>query len=1144
MKQKLRLFTSLLLLAVASAAWGDVYKFTISTSDFNTTSYAANNNEKTSLATSTTDESKTIEVTWISNQVMQSSQTTQWQKNAGCIYNKTDLGTITNIKITSSAGTFTTYYGDEMEPSSNTTVGGGFFQIKVGSVTGKTSTIEVTFERDDSQPSVKETTTTISRPESFNTDIANNLSAGQLFASVCDEDGTPIDGASITWSSETPNVATVDDYGNVTLVERGIAKIKATYNGVTNEYRSSFAICEFEVINSDIYDVTFNAGIDTSEDLTLSKGGITMTLSEGTLSRTDNYRLYVGGNITFTSTVGNITSIVFSAEQGNLTGDDYNKSLYTWSGNSKSVVLSQEGSQFRFTKVIVTYEPLSENKTASPTISGTTPFLGSTEVTIAATPETAKVYYTLDGTDPTISSTEYTGPFTINATTTVKAIAKDGDKEESEIVTKEFEKTESFSLGELNTKTDGTYYVEFDNAVVTYVNNPYTFIQDNTGAVMLYKYNAGYTAGQVLNGIGQVDFYVHQGQPEIKNITGIEATNGDPVEPKVVTLSKLTANPIDYMSKFIKVEGVEVDAEGNLKQGESTFAFYGRNDASVEAGKKYDVIGFVGKHNESYQLVVYTPEHVSEVVEASNLAFIDEGGEEVTTYEMYVNDEATISINCEIENAVVVVESTDSENNIIYYDEETNTLMAMGPGTATLTANAVADDEEMTVLATATLTVNVSKMPVVVSFNNPTTKVNVNEFVANVATANVDNVTIVYSSSNEDVALVDENGKVGGVTPGKATITASIQETDAYDVTTASYEITVVDPSVQINGYKLVTSTADVTDGEYLIVWKDETMALAFNGGLETLDAAGNSIGVTVVDDVVESNGTTDAAAFTIATVEGGYSIKSASGYYIGQTSNANGMAASTNNAYTNTISFDEDGNANIVSSGGAYLRYNATSGQNRFRYFKSSTYAAQKAIQLYKKVETTPETESVTVGKAGYTTYVTKKNVAIPEGVEVYIVTAIHESSIHMDRVTGAIPANTPVVVKASEGTHGLPIAESATDISGNLLQASDGDVTGDGSTIYALGVGKVGDANGKVGFYRVKSNVIVPEGKAYLVIPASVSVRDFIGFDDETDGIRQIENGQLTIENAEIYNLSGQRVNKAQKGIYIVNGKKVVIR
>ena len=1011
----------------------------------------------------------------------------------------------------------------------------------------------MTFERDDSQPSVKETTTTISRPESFNTDIANNLSAGQLFASVCDEDGTPIDGASITWSSETPNVATVDAYGNVTLVERGIAKIKATYNGVTNEYRSSFAICEFEVINSDIYDVTFNAGIDTSEDFTLSKGGITMTLSGGTLSRTDNYRLYVGGNITFTSTTGNITSIVFSADQGNLTGDGYNKSLYTWSGNSKSVVLSQEGSQFRFTKVIVTYEPLSENKTASPTISGTTPFLGSTEVTITATPETANVYYTLDGTDPTISSTEYTGPFTINATTTVKAIAKDGDKEESEIVTKEFEKTESFSLGELNTKTDGTYYVEFDNAVVTYVNNPYTFIQDNTGAVMLYKDNAGYTVGQILNGIGQVIFSVFQGQPEITNITGIEATNGDPVEPTVVTLSELTATPIDYMSKFIKVEGVEVDAEGNLIQGESTFAFYGRNDASVEAGKKYDVIGFVGKHNENYQLVVYTPDHVSEVVEASNLAFIDEGGEEVTTYEMYVNDEATISINCEIENAVVVVESTDSENNIIYYDEETNTLMAMGPGTATLTAKAVADDEEMTVLATATLTVNVSKMPVVVSFNNPTTKVNVNEFVANVATANVDNVTIVYSSSNEDVALVDENGEVGGIAPGKAIITASIQETDAYDVTTASYEITVVDPSVQINGYKLVTSTADVTDGEYLIVWKDETMALAFNGGLENLDAVSNSIEVTIVDDVIESNGTTNAAAFTIATVEGGYSIKSASGKYIGATSYANSLATS-DDPIVNSITITE-GDANIVvstSGGDVTLRYNNASNHNRFRYYKSG----QQAIQLYKKVGETPqpETVTVTITAAGYATFANEKAVDFSAETGLTVMTAQYDDATGKINYTTVeskkVPAAGAVVLKGEANKEYTgTVIEEAPKLENNDLQVNLSESFNSDGTQYCLA-----KKNEVVGFYKVKAGVAVKAGKAYLVITAS-GAKDFYGMDDDTDGINQMENGELTIENSVVYDLSGRKINEVSgrhgslplqlpKGIYIVNGKKVVVK
>lgn len=124
------------------------YSLTIQTSDFNSTSYAANNNEKTSTAVATDDSGKSISVKWTSNQVMQSSEKVmQWQKSNGCIYNSTKLGTIKSVTITSSAGTFTTYYGDEEQPDSSTTVGGGFFKIKVGSATGKSSKVVIVFEK-------------------------------------------------------------------------------------------------------------------------------------------------------------------------------------------------------------------------------------------------------------------------------------------------------------------------------------------------------------------------------------------------------------------------------------------------------------------------------------------------------------------------------------------------------------------------------------------------------------------------------------------------------------------------------------------------------------------------------------------------------------------------------------------------------------------------------------------------------------------------------------------------------------------------------------------------------------------------------------------------------------------------------------
>ena len=119
------------------------YSFDITKSNFNTTSYAANNNEKTSTAKAS--DGSTMSVKWTSNQVMLQSDVMQWQKNTGYIYNSTDLGTINSVTVTSSAGSFTTYYGTSKQPTSNTTVGNGYFQIKVGDATGKTSKVTVTF---------------------------------------------------------------------------------------------------------------------------------------------------------------------------------------------------------------------------------------------------------------------------------------------------------------------------------------------------------------------------------------------------------------------------------------------------------------------------------------------------------------------------------------------------------------------------------------------------------------------------------------------------------------------------------------------------------------------------------------------------------------------------------------------------------------------------------------------------------------------------------------------------------------------------------------------------------------------------------------------------------------------------------------
>ncbi|MBQ8740700.1 MAG: endonuclease [Clostridia bacterium] len=158
--------------------------------------------------------------------------------------------------------------------------------------------------------------------------------------------------------------------------------------------------------------------------------------------------------------------------------------------------------------------------------------------------------------------------------------------------------------------------------------------------------------------------------------------------------------------------------------------------------------------------------------------------------------------------------------------------------------------------------------------------------------------------------------------------------------------------------YVKITSDSELTDGQYLIVY--ETGNVAFNGALTTLDAASNNISVTINDGTIEATDTTNAANFTIDTTAG--TIQSASGYYIGNTADSNKLNSSTSTQYTNTITINTDGSAHIVGSGNSVLRYNASSGNYRFRYFKSSTYTNQKAIHLYKLTE----------GAAGGTTTVT----------------------------------------------------------------------------------------------------------------------------------------------------------------------------
>ena len=158
--------------------------------------------------------------------------------------------------------------------------------------------------------------------------------------------------------------------------------------------------------------------------------------------------------------------------------------------------------------------------------------------------------------------------------------------------------------------------------------------------------------------------------------------------------------------------------------------------------------------------------------------------------------------------------------------------------------------------------------------------------------------------------------------------------------------------------------------------------------------------------------------------------------------------------------------------------------------------------------------------------------------GIEAYTA-AVSGDKVVLTSVKGKkIPADTGIILEGS-GNVTIPRTTEATEtITGNELLVSDGTVTGNGSTIYVLADG--GESG--VGFYKLKDDVTVPAGKAYLEISGGSNARGFIGFGNGTTGI---DNLTPALSNGEevYYDLQGRRVAQPTKGLYIVNGKKVII-
>lgn len=156
-------------------------------------------------------------------------------------------------------------------------------------------------------------------------------------------------------------------------------------------------------------------------------------------------------------------------------------------------------------------------------------------------------------------------------------------------------------------------------------------------------------------------------------------------------------------------------------------------------------------------------------------------------------------------------------------------------------------------------------------------------------------------------------------------------------------------------------------------------------------------------------------------------------------------------------------------------------------------------------------------------------------EGLTAYIVYSIGVG-INLQAVK-KIPAGTGVVVAGEPKTYNVPVIDDAAPVVGNLLigvtsnySAKEGD--------YVLAY-----KDNTRGFFPARDDLVIPAGKAYLHIDGGSDARSFLPLDIETTGI-----GALLMNNEkvkkEIFSLSGQRVSQPKKGLYIIGGRKVVVK
>lgn len=311
---------------------------------------------------------------------------------------------------------------------------------------------------------------------------------------------------------------------------------------------------------------------------------------------------------------------------------------------------------------------------------------------------------------------------------------------------------------------------------------------------------------------------------------------------------------------------------------------------------------------------------------------------------------------------------------------------------------------------------------------------------------------------------------------------------------------TVLNDEVLANGEVKYIETTLTTESAV-----DATITFAYSGGACAL----NVRGVEVIN-------------------AGGYIV--AGDYHVGKTGNSH-----ENNIYEVAVAEAGTYTVRCYATFNSDNRANDTNGTITIKHREADTADFSHSMSI----------------TAGYATLYLGYPVAIPAGVEAYVVSELTSTHAIMAQVNDVIPANTGVILKLADGaaatatcTFAYTDAEAA-EIENNLLDGSIANryVAADACVLSngANGIGLYGAILNKLDNTAFLNNA----NKAYLQIPEEESVEGVASYSFRFEGATTaIEN--VEVENASnvIFDLTGRKVNAVERGIYIINGKKVLVK